>query len=422
MTFAIGLLAIRWHPPGRQATLGLPRSLPPETPSAGRSQPAIARVREALSEIKKVAKKDPIVAAEGAVLFLEKVSPALAHVDGSSGAIGSAVNHTPSRELSALDRRSAGRRANTRSVARAPLRGARGRRHPVHREARATTGASFSATTEISFSLGQIACSVSHGRPLSPDPAMRGHFHGTTMCLSSLFQAGRYDELREVLERERFWPYKRWAVRALAAAGKTSDAIALAEASRGTVDGRGGRRPTLCEGDLALVGVRRRRVHEVRGGGESRGHVPRDISCGRQEVSAAIARGRAGPARALDAGRGRKWFAAAKDAGLFDEALALARRTPTDPRTLARAARDHAQQEPAFAIEAGLVALDWLAQGYGYEVTSADVWAAYLPAKEAAERREEGATLRARAREIAGRYLKGENLVAKTLGRELVDA
>ena len=35
-----------------------------------------------------------------------------------------------------------------------------------------------------------------------------------------------------------------------------------------------------------------------------------------------------------------KWFAAAKDAGLYDEAIALARRTPTDPRTLARAARD----------------------------------------------------------------------------------
>ena len=32
-------------------------------------------------------------AAEGAVLFLEKVSPALEHVDSSSGSIGAAVNH-----------------------------------------------------------------------------------------------------------------------------------------------------------------------------------------------------------------------------------------------------------------------------------------------------------------------------------------
>ena len=53
-----------------------------------KSQPAIARVREAVAEIKKVAKSDPLLAAEGAVLFLERVSPALAHVDSSSGAIG----------------------------------------------------------------------------------------------------------------------------------------------------------------------------------------------------------------------------------------------------------------------------------------------------------------------------------------------
>ncbi len=58
-----------------------------------RSQPAIQRVREAVSEIKKAARSDPVLAAEGAVLFLEKVSPALEHVDSSSGAIGTAVNH-----------------------------------------------------------------------------------------------------------------------------------------------------------------------------------------------------------------------------------------------------------------------------------------------------------------------------------------
>src|SRR5208282_2491826 len=42
--------------------------------------------------IKKVRRSDPLLAAEGAVLFLEKVAPALGHVDSSSGAIGNAVN------------------------------------------------------------------------------------------------------------------------------------------------------------------------------------------------------------------------------------------------------------------------------------------------------------------------------------------
>ena len=38
-----------------------------------RSQAAITRIKEAVAEIKKVAKKDPVLATEGAVLFLEKI-------------------------------------------------------------------------------------------------------------------------------------------------------------------------------------------------------------------------------------------------------------------------------------------------------------------------------------------------------------
>jgi hypothetical protein len=52
-----------------------------------RSQPAIQRVREAVSEIKGVARRDALLGAEGAVLFLEKVEalptiPAHILVDG----------------------------------------------------------------------------------------------------------------------------------------------------------------------------------------------------------------------------------------------------------------------------------------------------------------------------------------------------
>ena len=48
-----------------------------------------------------------------------------------------------------------------------------------------------------------------------------------------------------------------------------------------------------------------------------------------------------------------KWFAAAKDARLFDEAAALANQTPCDPKTLTRAARDFADKNPAFAAYSG---------------------------------------------------------------------
>ena len=56
------------------------------------SKLACQRLREAVSEIKKVAKKEPVLAAEGAIRLMEKLWPALEHVDSSSGALGSAVN------------------------------------------------------------------------------------------------------------------------------------------------------------------------------------------------------------------------------------------------------------------------------------------------------------------------------------------
>src|SRR5215210_5216772 len=59
-----------------------------------KSQPAITRIQEALAEIKQVARLEPLLAAEGAIALLECISPALEHVDSSSGAIGSAVNRT----------------------------------------------------------------------------------------------------------------------------------------------------------------------------------------------------------------------------------------------------------------------------------------------------------------------------------------
>jgi hypothetical protein len=42
-----------------------------------RSQPAIQRVKEAVAEIKSVARKDLVLAAGGAVALIERLSPAL---------------------------------------------------------------------------------------------------------------------------------------------------------------------------------------------------------------------------------------------------------------------------------------------------------------------------------------------------------
>src|SRR6185437_1932871 len=74
--------------------------------------------------------------------------------------------------------------------------------------------------------------------------------------------------------------------------------------------------------------------------------------------------------------------------------------SPCDPRTLARAARDLATKEPEFAVGAGLLALHWVANGVGYEVTGSDVLMAYSGTIAAAERKGNVPHVRERIRQI----------------------
>lgn len=114
-----------------------------------------------------------------------------------------------------------------------------------------------------------------------------------------------------------------------------------------------------------------------------------------------------------------KWFAAAKDAKLFDEAIALANATPCDPKTLTRAARDFAQASPVFAVEAGLAALRWLVGGYGYEITSLDVRAAYAHTLTAASNACVREATEQRFRSLFNHPTARTGLVADVIGREL---
>jgi len=55
---------------------------------------ASKRLKEAVSEIKKVAKSDPIIAADGAIGLMERIWPSLQGIDSSSGSLDTAVNRT----------------------------------------------------------------------------------------------------------------------------------------------------------------------------------------------------------------------------------------------------------------------------------------------------------------------------------------
>jgi hypothetical protein len=254
----------------------------------------------------------------------------------------------------------------------------------------------------------------------SPDPNLRGYFHGTTACLSALFRAGRHEELLALLQKDRllFWPYREWGVRALAALGRPDEAIAYAEGSRG-LNTSPIAVAAACEEVLLAAGrveeaYRRYAIEATRG----TSYLARYRALARKypyKGPAALL----GDLVATTPGDEGKWFATAKEMGLLDEAVRLANRAPCDPQTLTRAARDFADRRPAFAVEAGLAALRWLVEGYGYEVTGADVWAAYTNTMTAAEKAGRAVEARDRIRALVAGEPYGERFVTRILGREL---
>jgi hypothetical protein len=348
-----------------------------------RSHPAVQRVREAAAEIQKTAKKDPSLAAAGAVLFLEKVSPALEQVDSSSGAIGTVVNH-------AIE-------ACAKIIAEAPV-DERTRDQWLDRLWEAYQNDEIPYIERLADFWGELCASRERASAWAdrligtvesvwrPASKPGGYFHGTIACLSALFRAGRYEDLLVLVERAPYstWHYRAWGVKALAAMGRKAEAIRYAEASRGLNDS-----PIAiaraCEEILLTSGL----------ADEAFARYAIQANQGTSFVSTFRSIEKKYPTKpaakiladlvASTPGQEGKWFAAAKDAGLYGEAMALAQRTPCDPRTLTRAARDFAATNPRFAIEAGMAALHWIAAGYGYEITAVDVLAAYSSTLEAAK-------------------------------------
>jgi hypothetical protein len=380
-----------------------------------KSQPAVKRVKEAVSEIKKTARKDPLLAAEGAVLLLEKLSPALEHVDSSSGAIGTAV-HNAIRELVGIIAR-APAEEDLRETWLERLWLAHEADQILYIESLADHWGELCASKELASTWADRLLGITR-MALARDGHQRGYFHGTPACLSALHHAERHAEIVELLDAETFWPTTRWAVKALAAMGMEAEAIRYAEscrspwASDADID-------SLCEEILLSSGLvseayERYGLTANRAGtylawfrAVSKKYPDRSAT----DILADLVK--------TTPGEEGKWFAAAKAARLFEGALELARRSPCDPRTLTRAARDYAEEESAFAMGAGLLALHWLLQGHGYEITGADVWAAYSHTLKAAERCGAADDVRLRIRELVAAESNGERFVTQILGREL---
>lgn len=197
------------------------------------SKLASQRLREATSEIKAVNRKEPATAADGAVLLMEKLWPALAHVDTSSGALGNAVNKAAHALIDIV----VAAPANTDL-----------RERWLERLWAAVEEDGVDCLWEVSERWGEL-CATPERASRAADKFLSivrlswseehgGYFRGTPACLSCLLVAGRHQELLDLIDTAPYlsWHYRRFGVQALAAMGRTDDAVVYAQDSLGLND------------------------------------------------------------------------------------------------------------------------------------------------------------------------------------------
>jgi len=382
-----------------------------------RSDLPIKRIKEAVAEIKKATRKDKILGAEGAVLFLEKVSGALEHVDSSSGAIGTTVN----RAIETL----------VPIVAEAPASDTL-RDKWLERLWCAIEDDAMPYIELLPDHWGELCVTPERASrwadrfievvrlSWSPDMPPGGYFKGTAACLSALYAAGRHEDLLNLLNlaRYKFWHDRRWGVRALVAQGKNEAAIRYAEETRG-LNQPNGRISLACEEILLSEGQWREAYDRY--ALEANRHSTylatfQALTSKYPQIGPKVILGDLVDRNPDDEG---KWFVAAKSAGLLAEAVELARTSPCDPRALTRAARDFAASKPDFARSVGLAALQWLLRGYGYELTAQDAIDALRHTLEAARHNGTEADTVRRIQMLVDQHPTAERTIVALLRRRL---
>ena len=343
---------------------------------------AAKRLRQAVSEINKAGRKDPVLAAEGAIKLIECLWPALERIDTSSGLLGNVVNQVVHEVIE----------------------------YPVTAQVDATTRAKWlerlwdafqedgvDYTMEVADRWGEL-CGSEALRQQWLDallPPLRttwsrgtagGYYRGTTACLSCMLALGRHEELLDLVNESPtgLWHVRRYGVKALVALGRAEEAVRYAEASRGPYVG-GSCIDQECEEILLSMDQREEAYRRYAlsahqrptGLATFRAIAERYPEKSRQEILSDLI-------NASPDAEG-KWFATARQCGFLDLAIRLAQTSPCDPRTLNRAARDLIQEQPKAALEIALASLRWMVEGWGYEITGIKVYSACSSALKAAE-------------------------------------
>ena len=347
------------------------------------TQLAIGRINEALTEIRAVARHDPASAAEGAVLLLEKLSPALRQIDSSSGALGNATYATV-QELAPL-------------ISEAPVSTAVHQKwldrlfeaiqedDPPYIESLGDHWGDLCATQELASAWADQLLPTLKNVLRDRKSGTYAFFSGTTLCYSALFKAERHDDILELLAMDPhpIWPYLVWGAKVLAARGQIDGAIEYARQHAGSTTSetsiarfaeaellKAGRRADAFNNYALLANQASSHLSTFRALTKKYPELAKDNLLAHLIASTP--------------GEPGKWFATAKTLKLFEQATRLAWASPCDPKTLNRAARDHLKSQPEFALQCALASLHWMSKGHGYELTGLDVQDAHRLAIEAA--------------------------------------
>lgn len=347
------------------------------------SKLACQRIKEAISEIKKVYRKDPILGVEGAIKLIEKMSPAFEQIDTSSGALGTAT-YNAIEMLAKL-------------IGDAPA-DSKTRNKWLDRLWAAYQADGYGFLENLEDNWGDLCGEpgiASHWADelIGPtkiswtDRIVHSYFRGTIACLSSLLAAGRYQELLDLLDLAPYktWHYRKFGVQALMVLGKKAEALRYAQASYGLNDPKSLIDRT-CEEILISSGLMEEAYQRY---ALSANWKNTGIATFRAIAQKYPQKDKAEILHDLIAstpGQEGKWFASAKELEFYDTAMAIASSSPCEPKTLNRAAKDYLEIKPDFALHSALASLRWMAHGYGYELTGLDVLEAFDLAMKAAEK------------------------------------
>jgi len=380
------------------------------------SRLACQRIKEAVSEIRKAARKDPVLGAEGAVKLMEKLWPALQRIDSSSGALGTAVHNAVGELVDVVVNAPAGETARKKWLDwlwDAFSEDGVGFLDVLGERWGEVCGSPETASEWADELLSPVQTTWAETRQKK-----FSYFRGTDACLSCLLAADRYRELLDLVEAAPYvsWHYRRYGVRALVAMGKKAEAIKYAKASCGLNDS-----PTaigcVCEEILLSSGLYEEAYRQyglaVNWGGTNLATFRKIAKKYPMKEKSQILEDLV----ASTPGEEGKWFAAAKSLGMLPLALKLAQKSPCDPKTLNRAARDYMEKAPDFSLGAAMASLHWLSQGWGYEVAEFDVRSAFVCAISAAEKLGVEEQVRSEIRKIAERDESMGMMVREVLKR-----